>query len=427
MPPPPGMDPSQLESFTELLFHTPRGITGHIMLFSFFIIAVTATPIVRRRAFEVFYFCHHLFIVILVAMLIHVKLATEYFPYLGAFIIIYAVDRIYRVVRAYSSQARIHKAVPHNDGVVEVRFTAQMIQPLPGQFVRICCPSVDPLQWHPFTLTTVPGKNNTASIHFRTVGGFTREFARKLGCSSYANTVGDDADAPQFSASLDSRCSLRNDNAGQTARSLRIFVDGPYGAPTQHLFNYSVGVMIAGGIGITPFLSAMKYHLTKSIAGESTQLRRLYLIWSVRDLGALEWLGDLWEMLRVQEQQGRFADVYTVVVYYTNTKDGSNLPVKVVEDSPWGTHALDLESLSATEGPVKVPDNLPSCVQVYLYRPDYCKALRHIASQNSKTRIGVIGCGVKAMNRSVRLQLQAISGSIARDHSVHYEFRAEHF
>lgn len=33
----------------------------------------------------------------------------------------------------------------------------------------------------------------------------------------------------------------------------RIYVDGPFGSPSEEVFNYDVSLCVAGGIGVTPF------------------------------------------------------------------------------------------------------------------------------------------------------------------------------
>lgn len=49
----------------------------------------------------------------------------------------------------------------------------------------------------------------------------------------------------------------------------RLYVDGPFGSPSEEVFNYDVSVCVAGGIGVTPFACILhallwvikKYHI----------------------------------------------------------------------------------------------------------------------------------------------------------------------
>jgi predicted ferric reductase len=42
----------------------------------------------------------------------------------------------------------------------------------PGQYIFIQCPSVSPLEWHPFTLTSAP-QEDFFSVHIRASGDWT--------------------------------------------------------------------------------------------------------------------------------------------------------------------------------------------------------------------------------------------------------------
>ena len=44
---------------------------------------------------------------------------------------------------------------------------------------------------------------------------------------------------------------------------LKIYVDGPYGAPSVHIFEAEHAVLIAGGIGVTPFASILQSIMKK--------------------------------------------------------------------------------------------------------------------------------------------------------------------
>lgn len=38
----------------------------------------------------------------------------------------------------------------------------------------------------------------------------------------------------------------------------RVHVDGPFGSPSEEVFNYEVSVCVAGGIGVTPFACVLQ-------------------------------------------------------------------------------------------------------------------------------------------------------------------------
>lgn len=38
----------------------------------------------------------------------------------------------------------------------------------------------------------------------------------------------------------------------------RVHVDGPFGSPSEEVFNYEVSLCVAGGIGVTPFACVLQ-------------------------------------------------------------------------------------------------------------------------------------------------------------------------
>ena len=61
-----------------------------------------------------------------------------------------------------------------------------------------------------------------------------------------------------------------------------LYVDGPYGAPSQDWFLYDAAVLIGAGIGITPFASVLKgeevknKNKTKKQHQKPIQRRKIY-------------------------------------------------------------------------------------------------------------------------------------------------------
>jgi NADPH oxidase len=96
-------------------------------------------------------------------------------------------------------------------------------------------------------------------------------------------------------------------------------IDGPYGAPTQEVFQYKTSVVVGAGIGATPSISVLRHilwklklndpanaptlqkkiadatveELTEALARKKTDplftLKKLYFIWSNRDAEAFQW------------------------------------------------------------------------------------------------------------------------------------------
>jgi predicted ferric reductase len=117
----------------------------------------------------------------------------------------------------------------------------QILDHIPGQFAFITPVSVNvPKEEHPFTISSTPSRPDTLQFVIRSLGDWTSKISRL--------------------------------KAGET-----MFIDGPYG-----LFSHMISserhpiIMIAGGIGITPMLSMLRY------MADVDDSRRILLIWSNR-------------------------------------------------------------------------------------------------------------------------------------------------
>lgn len=58
-------------------------------------------------------------------------------------------------------------------------------------------------------------------------------------------------------------------------RPLEIYVDGPYGAPSSHIFRAQHAVLIGTGIGVTPFASILQSIMHRYYKGENRSSKKL--------------------------------------------------------------------------------------------------------------------------------------------------------
>ncbi|KAJ2830962.1 NADPH oxidase 3 [Coemansia furcata] len=157
------------------------GWTGLVLLLVFFLLITTSIKPIRQRLFEVFYFIHHLFILCTVFLFIHGdnKRASKY---LSGPIALYCADRLYRNLRTAFAKSPIRAVIQHPSGVYEIQLDKKIIGHRPGQYVRLYCPSVSLLQWHPITISSAP-EEELLTLHIRLAGGWTTSLAQRLGCS----------------------------------------------------------------------------------------------------------------------------------------------------------------------------------------------------------------------------------------------------
>ncbi|KAJ2158431.1 hypothetical protein GGF46_003782 [Coemansia sp. RSA 552] len=441
---------------------------------------------VRRRLYEVFYYVHHLFLVFTVALFLHHYNHMTY-KYLSGPIALYGVDRLYRVLRSLFAKSPIRAVIQHPSGVVEMQLDKKVFGHRVGQYVKVCCPSVSLLQWHPMTISSAP-EDKLLTIHFRLDGGWTRDLAGRLGCkvtakprsSSTKQVVATSADisvpplnipyhplhqdptvAPMFAraggnssyvsidmttkgrhikfhgtmpssgpgalksastTALDSMAmpppeghlSLSRVESGELAVKggsdlPTIFIDGPYPAPTEQLFEYEVSIMVAAGIGVTPAAAVLRSIYSQWLYNrDALRSKRVFLFWVYRDLHALEWFKDL--LIAIEEEEG-LCSVVQVHTYYTGPVSRRHNPRPAAGDHLFGKDIVDT----------------PIGTESYIGRPDFGSVFEEIGTLYPHSRVGVFFCGPSPMGRSIRRSIRKWDRRLEGNTRAAVDFYAESF
>lgn len=130
-----------------------------------------------------------------------------------------------------------------------------------GQYVYLNCPKIGE-SYHPFTISSAPHEP-TINLHIRSVGPWT-----------YQLPVAFDCDPHEYPP---------------------VIVDGPYGGPHEYWKGHEVCVLIAGGVGITPYSSVIKDLVYKSKLGQHIKCRKVYIIWVTSSQYQSEWILDMFK------------------------------------------------------------------------------------------------------------------------------------
>ncbi|CAF1166761.1 unnamed protein product [Adineta ricciae] len=102
---------------------------------------------------------------------------------------------------------------------------------------------------------------------------------------------------------------------------LQVLIDGPYGAPSQHIFEAEHAVLIAAGIGITPFASILQSIMCRfrnrrhkcpscdfiwdNPESEELRVKKVDFIWVTREQRSLEWFISLLAQMEIEQQRLR--------------------------------------------------------------------------------------------------------------------------
>jgi len=203
--------------------------------------AFTSFWSIRRANFEIFYWAHQLFLVLIFCIVHHAN-SMWMFTLVGC--IVLACDRILRLWRS-SRPMMISKLV------IQDETTHIVVKPLDegafkwiaGQYAFITLPWVSRFESHPFTISSAPS-DQEITFHIKDMGGDT--FTGNLKDLSYRGI-------------------------GQT-----MSLDGPYGSPPE-LINYSRVLIVAGGIGVTPCHSIFREMVLQDLGDN-----RVHLLWISR-------------------------------------------------------------------------------------------------------------------------------------------------
>ncbi|KAF9016911.1 hypothetical protein BGZ52_005513, partial [Haplosporangium bisporale] len=246
----------------QLLYKSPAGITGHIMLLSMALMYTTAKQTNRNKAFESFWYTHHLAFVMLGALMFHgigciVHDSTgkcrgyRSYRFLAIGYILYVIERCIRAYRA-RLETRLVKAIQHPAGVIELQIQKPSFKYKPGQYLFINVPDISEYQWHPFTITSSPFEDYV-SVHIRQVGDWTRALGTRMGVEKEerggARGGNGGAQAARQAAVAKPRPEKNIeliDDRGEEIRVRAGFsmpavkIDGPFGAPTEDVFDHEI-------------------------------------------------------------------------------------------------------------------------------------------------------------------------------------------
>ena len=209
------------------------GITGYILLIT--ILVIMFTSLMRRMnsfMYTVFRRFHWLYVLWVLLMVFHVP-GLWYAAVVG--IVIFFLDALYKFVMCTTASTLRQSRNRNNVSYISVRREPSQPRPIPGSYYRLMIPAVSPLEWHPFSLASSCASNHLTFM-MDSVGDWTRAVHKLI-------------EDPK-----------RRDSA-------RVYVQGPYSSTTQFAmkdFDDSQPIMIvASGVGITPFLSVMATKVTE--------------------------------------------------------------------------------------------------------------------------------------------------------------------
>jgi len=227
-------------------------ISGTLLLCIIMSMIITASPYIRRKAFEVFYYFHIAFaILMMICAFYHSGILVPVFAstFWGGDLI---VRKLYMARFRYPRKATISQLT---DTVVEVRIPkTKGFDYNPGQYMKIAIPALSVFEWHPISISSSPYQQHV-TLHIRKRGTWTKKLH-------------------QLAGRID---------------EVEILLEGPYGSLGVDLTSdrYSMVMLLSGGIGVTPMQSIAHQLMYEHEWGER-ELKKLWFIWTARDPEVME-------------------------------------------------------------------------------------------------------------------------------------------
>ncbi|OCF60711.1 hypothetical protein L486_00349 [Kwoniella mangroviensis CBS 10435] len=421
----------------EIHYTQPGGFSGHVMLLIMFLMYTTAHSSIRKQCFEAFWYTHHLAFFFMIGLYTHAtgcfvrdSVDPDYIPTFPFYStehclgyqswrftiwagILYFGERVYREIRA-RRKTDISKVLLHPSGVMEIRFLKPSFQYKAGQWLFLNVPDVSKFQWHPFTISSAP-EDPYVSVHIRQVGDFTLALGDRLGATK--GIASQKLDYPDEKGDYDygRRKDFIEINPNSVGKGMPVLrIDGPFGAPAEDVFNSEVAVLIAGGIGVTPFASILKHIWYAQRSGQLGALRRVEFIWSCRDTGTFGWFQTLLEELEASQSD---PDFLRISVYLTQKMDSDTVQNITINDVGAEYDPLTLlqsRTLFGRPNYKQIFHSLISSIESGSYLPGREATL--------KSRLGVYFCGPNALASTIKKEAFAVKSK-----SVDVKFFKEHF
>ncbi|CAN1259585.1 Ferric reduction oxidase 7, chloroplastic [Linum perenne] len=231
-------------------------LAGVIALVAGLLMWLTSLNPVRRWNFELFFYTHQLYIVFVLFLAFHV--GDFLFTIAAGGIFLFILDRFLRFCQSRKT-VNVVSAKCFPCGTVELTLSKPAnLRYNALSFIFIQVREFSLLQWHPFSVSSSPleGKNHI-SVLIKVLG----EWTDKLKDTITSNTT---------------TSGHQSDGNFQPSRKITASVEGPYGHEYEYL------VLVAGGIGISPFMAILSDVFHRVNEGKPCLPREILVVWAVK-------------------------------------------------------------------------------------------------------------------------------------------------
>ncbi|KAK1683376.1 hypothetical protein QYE76_044224 [Lolium multiflorum] len=236
-------------------------LAGVISLVAGLLMWATSLHPVRKRFFELFFYTHQLYVVFIVFLVLHV--GDFIFSIAAGAVFLFMLDRF---LRFWQSRAKVDivSADCRPCGTVELVFSKPAsLRYSALSFIFVQVRELSFLQWHPFSVSSSPmdGRYHM-SILIKVLGKWTDKL-KSIITDVEENKTRSDTD---------------QSHTGRITAS----IEGPYGHESPYHLMYENLILVAGGIGISPFLAILSDIIHRIEQGMPCAPKNVLVLWSVK-------------------------------------------------------------------------------------------------------------------------------------------------
>ncbi|RCH96566.1 ferric/cupric-chelate reductase [Rhizopus stolonifer] len=279
-------------SIYDAFFFNKEYTTGTIATAAYIVMFATSLEYIRRHHFELFYYCHIVFLIPAIVF------TCWHYPTCLAFytpaVALWLADR---VVRSYKSWIikpsfvqveQVTAQTATQEGIVRILFQSKLLNNFkPGQYIFAAIvinkhKFWEYLNWHPFTISKVFETHQQDVIHIEeTATSLVNEITNLNESSKLLQHKISSVHIKSLGTKTQDLLNASVDN-NKLSNDLKIYIDGLYG-PQLPYQDYPILALFATGIGVTPALAIIQDIVKKRSKGVRTIVSdRIYLCWAIR-------------------------------------------------------------------------------------------------------------------------------------------------
>jgi len=345
-----------------LAWQTLSGATGHIVSLVMVLMYSSAIKYIRGPMFNLFWFTHHLFFFYFIILCFHGADALLQPPTFWCWFIgpglFYTIERTIRILRG-NQDTILQLAIAHPSKVLELQMKKNTFTYKSGQYLFLNCPFIATHEWHPLTITSAP-QDDFVSVHIRVVGDWTGDLWNFL--------------------NPENKLGIVQENLLSAPDGSSIFkIDGPFGAASEEVFYFRTVMLVAGGIGVTPFGSILKNIRYRIEQHGQTVLEKVYFYWISRDKNAFEWFNEVLSALE-QENINNFLEIHTFLTGQLNVDEIRNVMYEADAEK---------DQITGLQSPT------------HFGRPNWKEIFQDKVDKHPSSEIGVFFCGPAVLSKQL--------------------------